>query len=84
MARRKVQIGQDSRRSVEPQLLTDGPRGWIAPVATEPGDAAQPSPTTIEGLHTEQMYQLADIFASIFERLHDAPDDAVATTREAA
>ena len=84
MARSKVQIGQGSQRNDEPQFHSDGLRGWIERVATEPSDAAQPLPTAIQGRHIEQMYQLADIFASIFDGLHDAPDDAIATTREAA
>jgi hypothetical protein len=32
----------------------------------------------------EQMYQLADIFASIFEALSDEHEHAIVTTREAA
>ncbi len=84
MANRKVQIDQGSQRNDEPQFPSDGLRGWIEGVATGPTDAAQPLPATIHRRHTEQMYELADIFASIFDALHGAPDDAIATTGEAA
>lgn len=51
-------------------------------VATETTGAAPP--TTSAGQRIEQMYQLADIFASIFEALLAEHEHAIATTREAA
>ncbi len=50
-------------------------------VAIETTDA---SPTTSPGQRIQQMRQLADIFASIFEALEDEHEHAIATTREAA
>lgn len=41
-------------------------------------------PTTPAGRRIEQMRQLADIFASIFEALPDEHEHAIATTRQAA
>lgn len=41
-------------------------------------------PTTPAGHRIEQMRQLADIFASIFEGLPDEHEHAIATTRQAA
>jgi hypothetical protein len=41
-------------------------------------------PTTSAGQRIEQMRQLADIFASIFEALPDEHEHAIATMREAA
>ena len=75
MASSKVQIARGSQRKHEPQVLSAG-------LPSEPGDAAQPLAPPAQERHMEQMYQLADIFASIFEALHDAPDAAIATTRE--
>jgi hypothetical protein len=51
---------------------------------TETADAVLPLPTTTQGQRSEQMYQLADIFASIFEALPEEPAHAIATTLEAA
>ena len=51
---------------------------------TETADAALPLPTTTQEQRTEQMYQLADIFASIFEVLPEEYEHAIATTLEAA
>ncbi len=51
---------------------------------TETADAALPLPTTTQGQRTEQMYQLADIFASIFEALPEAHEPPIATTIKAA
>ena len=53
----------------------------ILPVTT--AGALATLPTTAPGERIEQMYQLADIFASIFEAL-DEHEHAIATTREAA
>ena len=53
-------------------------------IARETADAAQPLPTTTQRQRTEQMYQLADIFASIFEALPEEWEHAIATTLEAA
>jgi hypothetical protein len=50
----------------------------------ETADAALPLTTTPLGQRTEQMYQLADIFASIFEALPEEYEHAIATTPEAA
>ena len=51
---------------------------------TETADAALPLLTTTQGQRTEQMYQLADIFASIFEALPDGHKHAIASTLDAA
>ena len=51
---------------------------------TETADAALPLPTATQGQRTEQMYQLADIFASIFEALPEECEHAIASTLEAA
>jgi hypothetical protein len=51
---------------------------------TETADAALPLPPTTQGLRTEQMYQLAEIFASIFEALPEEYEHAIASTPEAA
>jgi hypothetical protein len=51
---------------------------------TETAGAALPLPTITPGQRTEQMYQLADIFASIFEALPEEYEHAIATTPEAA
>lgn len=83
MARSKTQIGHASQRIDELQVLSDGLRARIERVVGEPGDATQVLPTTVQARHIEQMYQLADIFASIFDGLYDAPDAAIATTRKA-
>ncbi len=48
-------------------------------------DAARPlQPKKTQGQHIEQMYQLADIFAAIFEALPEEYEDAIATRPEAA
>jgi hypothetical protein len=47
-------------------------------------DGAQPLRTKTQGQHIEQMYQLADIFAAIFEALPEEYEDAIATRPEAA
>ena len=46
--------------------------------------AAASLPTTAQQQRIEQMYQLANIFASIFEALQDKHANAIAATREAA
>ena len=51
---------------------------------TETADAALPLPTTTQGQRTEQMYQLAEIFASIFEALPEEYEHAIVSTPEAA
>ena len=48
---------------------------------TETADAALP---LTQGQRTEQMYQLAEIFASIFETLPEEYEHAIATILEAA
>ncbi len=55
-----------------------------AHLAMETADAAPLLPTTAQQQRIEQMYQLANIFASIFEALPDVHAHAIATTREAA
>ena len=51
---------------------------------TETADAALPLSTTTQEQRTEQMYQLADIFASIFEALPEEYEHAIASASEAA
>lgn len=51
---------------------------------TETTDAALSLLTTTQEQRTEQMYQLADIFASIFEALPAEHEQAIASTPEAA
>ena len=55
-----------------------------APTAPANADAAQPLRTTTPAQRIEDMYQLADIFASIFETLPDEYKHAIALAREAA
>lgn len=55
-----------------------------AHTAMETAAAAQPLSTTTPEQRLEQMYQLADIFASIFEAMPDEYEHAIAMTREAA
>lgn len=55
-----------------------------AHLAAKTADAAQPLQTATPGQRIEQMYQLADIFASIFEALPNEYKHAIATEREAA
>lgn len=50
----------------------------------ETADAPVSLPTSPQQQRIEQMYQLADIFASIFETLSEVHAHAIATTREAA
>ena len=51
---------------------------------TETANAPLPLPTITQGQRTEQMYQLADIFASIFEALPEEYEHAIASKLEAA
>jgi len=55
-----------------------------AHIAMEMADTPASLPITAQQQRIEQLYQLADIFASIFEALHDKHANAIATTREAA
>ena len=55
-----------------------------ADMAAETADAPASLPTIAQQQRVEQMYQLADIFASIFDALPDMHAHAIATTREAA
>lgn len=55
-----------------------------APVTMETADAPALLSTPTQEQRVEQMYQLADIFASIFETLPDEYEHAIATPREAA
>ncbi len=55
-----------------------------APTVPENADAAQPLPSATPAQRIEDMYQLADIFASIFMTLPDEYEHAIAMTREAA
>jgi hypothetical protein len=52
--------------------------------AGETADAPASLPTPAREQCIEQMYQLADIFASIFEALPDDYKHAIATARDAA
>jgi len=52
--------------------------------AMETADAPASLPTPPQQHRIEQMYELADIFASIFEALSEVHAHAIATTREAA
>jgi hypothetical protein len=52
-------------------------------VATDTVDAARPR-TGTQGKRTEQMYELADILAAIFEALPEEYEDAIVTRPEAA
>ena len=52
------------------------------PIATEPSGVA--APTSSAGRRMEQMYELADIFASIFEALPNGHEHAIAATPKAA
>ena len=47
-------------------------------------DCTQLLQPTTQGQRIEQMYQLADIFAAIFEALPEEYEDAIATKLEAA
>ena len=53
-------------------------------IAIETADAPATLPTTAQERRIEQMYQLASIFASIFEALPNEHEGPIATTREAA
>jgi len=55
-----------------------------AHLATETPGAPASLPTIVQQERVQQMYQLANIFASIFEALPDMHAHAIATTREAA
>jgi hypothetical protein len=83
MAPRELQVGQRSQRWDAPQALSDDLRGWIEQIATEAGDAGPSLPITVQAGHVEQMYQLAEIFASIFDALRHTSGEAIATKREA-
>ncbi len=52
--------------------------------AMETADATPSLPTNAQQQRIEQMYQLADIFASIFEALPDDHAHAIATMTKAA
>ena len=54
-----------------------------ARVRTETVDAAQPK-TDTQGQRTEEMYELAGIFAAIFEALPEEYEHAIVTRFEAA
>jgi len=91
MPRNRTQIGL--KMSAKPKsnavrgegaLFPNAPAEMSVHLDTETADAALLLPTTTQGQRTEQMYQLADIFASIFETLPEAYDHAIATTLEAA
>jgi len=55
-----------------------------ADIAMETADAARPLLTTVQGRRIEQIYELADILASIFETLPDEYETAIATMPKAA
>ena len=89
MPRNCTEIGL--KMSAKPKSNAVRGEGPLFPNATaemsvhrETADAALPLPTTTQGQRTEQMYQLADIFASIFEGLPEEYEHAIATPLEAA
>ena len=91
MPRNRTQIGL--KMSAKPTSKTVSGEGPLFPNATaeisvpldtETADAALPLPTATQGQRTEQMYLLADIFASIFEALPEEYEHAIASTPEAA
>jgi len=53
-------------------------------LAKQTSDAIQPLRTTTQGQRKEQMYQLAEIFAAIFETLSDQYQPDTATAARAA
>jgi hypothetical protein len=53
-------------------------------IANETVDAIQPLRTTTKRQREEQMYQLAEIFAAIFETLQEEYEPAAATIERAA
>jgi hypothetical protein len=53
-------------------------------IALETANGRTSLPTTAQRQRVEQMYRLANIFASIFETLPDEHVHAIATNREAA
>ncbi|HMD17469.1 MAG TPA: hypothetical protein VKH18_12445, partial [Terriglobales bacterium] len=53
-------------------------------LALETASGPTPLATAAQRLHVEQMYRLANIFASIFETLPIEHVDAIATARDAA
>ncbi|MGA8311691.1 MAG: hypothetical protein WB755_16780 [Terriglobales bacterium] len=91
MPRNRTQI--DLKMSAKPTSNAVSGEGPLFPNATaemsvdrdtQTADAALPLPTTTQEQRTEQMYQLADIFASIFEALPAEHEQAIASTPEAA
>ena len=86
MSRNRTEIGL--KMSAKPTSNAVSGEGPLFPNATaempETADAALPLPTTTQEQRTEQMYQLADIFASIFEALPAEHEQAIASTPEAA
>jgi hypothetical protein len=68
----------------EGPLFPNATAEMSVPLDTEMTDAALPLLTTTQEERTEQMYQLADIFASIFEALPAEHEQAIASTPEAA
>jgi hypothetical protein len=91
MPRNRTEIGL--KMSAKPKSNAVRGEGPLFPNATaemsvhldtETADAVLPLSTSTHGQRTEQMYQLADIFASIFEALPEECEHAVATTLEAA
>ena len=91
MPRNRTQIGL--KMSAKPKSNAVRGEGPLFPNATaemrvrlgtETAGAALSLPTTTQGQRTEQMYQLADIFASIFEALPEECEHAIVSTPEAA
>lgn len=91
MPRNRAQIGL--KMSAEPESNVVRGKGPLFPNATaemsvrldtETADGALPLLTTTQAQRTEQMYQLAEIFASIFEALPEESEHAIASTPEAA
>jgi hypothetical protein len=67
-----------------PPLFQSATLETVSTILPVTAGALAPLPTTAPEERIEQMYQVADIFASIFEALLDEHEHAIATTREAA
>ena len=100
MRGKNQQVGEPGNGRHPSNPLDDELRGWIDRVgeskpnpvretkdllfASATPDGAAPIRTTTQSQRIEQMYQLAEIFASIFETVPDGYEDAIATTLEEA
>ena len=91
MPRNRTQIGlkmsgkpKSNVVSGEGPLFPDATVETSVRLDTETADGGLSLLTTTQGQRAEQMYQLADIFASIFEALPADHEQAIASTPEAA